>query len=569
VTHLPWLSPGAASLVALARLPFALSWQQIRLDPGGVLLLVGQASAGETLSAAYSFPCSVNESAILEEAVRRLDHAGVGFVDWNQPQTARIYKACLDYARLSWELARRSGRGDPEAAWAAGMLAPLGWLAVCAVGSGKAPVGPGLAAACWHDPDWPRDAESIQRRLWGLDQGSIARRLSRRWQLPRWMTAVTGHLNLPVGYAQLLGADPDLFLIVQLAVGLVQRHGQGLDLAVATGPEQCAEMLKVIPSELLEIERGMSVFLDPEPVAMTWQAPADQPLLRDLLLLAAENRRLRQAPGLASVEDDLDHLHRALHEQLAGERKRLEALKLSGLAEFAAGAGHEINNPLAVISGQAQYLLSHESDPARQRSLQAVISQTQRIHQILNELMVFARPPRPQKQMIDMQILMREVTAALTDLAVQRRVRLRCSHPDQPVIIYGDPGQVYAALSCLLRNAIEAAPADTGCAEVRLETPAPDRLELVVEDNGNGLTQKQREHMFDPFYSGRQAGRGRGLGLSTAWRLTREHGGELRLEDLPRGPTRFVLSLPVEINGLHQPNGHVSAAANGHHPTPS
>ena len=62
-------------------------------------------------------------------------------------------------------------------------------------------------------------------------------------------------------------------------------------------------------------------------------------------------------------------------------------LKLEALAEFAAGAAHEINNPLAVISGQAQYLLGHEAETVRQQSLQKIISQVQRIHLVLTELM--------------------------------------------------------------------------------------------------------------------------------------------------------------------------------------
>ncbi len=65
-----------------------------------------------------------------------------------------------------------------------------------------------------------------------------------------------------------------------------------------------------------------------------------------------------------------------------------------------------------------------------------------------------------------------------------------------------------------------------------------------MEDNGAGIAPNQREHMFDPFYSGREAGRGPGLGLPIAWRLARQIGGEVRFDDAPNGPTRFVLSLP-------------------------
>ena len=61
-----------------------------------------------------------------------------------------------------------------------------------------------------------------QRACWGLDQTAIARRLARRWQLPSWLTAVVGHLSLPVEIAQELGAEPELFRLVQLAVGLAK-----------------------------------------------------------------------------------------------------------------------------------------------------------------------------------------------------------------------------------------------------------------------------------------------------------------------------------------------------------
>ena len=85
---------------------------------------------------------------------------------------------------------------------------------------------------------------------------------------------------------------------------------------------------------------------------------ANGALLRDLLALAAENRRLRDVPTLRRGESEADALADALQEARAGEAERLRAQKLASMAELAASAGHEINNPLAVISGQAQFLLN-------------------------------------------------------------------------------------------------------------------------------------------------------------------------------------------------------------------
>jgi signal transduction histidine kinase len=562
-------------LRALARPPSAALWSEVRHDPGCVLLLLRQSAAIQAASALSFFPALVRAPEVLDGAVRFLDQhaerfeAGgprpaprpAGFVDWNDPAVAAIYNASLTYAHLARRLADQTGRCDPDNAWVAGLLAPLGWLAVTAVA-------PEQAAACLTDPDFPRHADLTQERLWGQGHAAVARRLARHWQLPRWVAVVPGYLGLPVEAAKDLGADPDLFRIVQLAVCLAQdddreqasAKGISLHLPVGAATAELAASLELSPEEVAACRSARAEVVRP---AGPWESPHSVPLLRDLLYLAADNRRLANPVTHERLERDVDALHQALHRQIAGEAERLLAQKLSALAEFAAGAGHEINNPLAVISGQAQYLLGHlraetrlpprepgqEGDPAPpsaawDRALQAIISQTRRIHQLLADLMQFARPPRPQKRTVDVGTLLREAAVSLQDLAAQRQVRLSVAELTGPLVLEVDYQQVSTALTCLLRNAIEAAPAD-GWAQVHLETPAPDLVDLVIEDNGSGPPPAQREHLFDPFYSGRSAGRGRGLGLATAWRLARENGGDVRFDSPPGGPTRFILRLPL------------------------
>jgi signal transduction histidine kinase len=548
--HLAWLCPSAASLVALARSPTASVWPQIRCDPGAVLLILRQAPDHADSSQSF-IPAIVREPGVLLEAARLLESPGPSFVDWTQPTARPIYHACHTFARLASHLAERTGRADSDNAWAAGLLAPLGWLAAAAIDLRR-------TAACLADPDLAAHPVVVQQKYWGFDHAGIARRLARRWHLPRWMVAVAGHLDLRVETAQILGADPDLFRLAQLAVSLAQRKGITLHLPIGGYPEELAAGLGLSTSALTSIEEesdvgvpalaGVSIDVELSRLKPGLQQselvspPAHMPLLRDLLAVAAENRQLGDAPVIEGLERDLDQLHRAFQEQATAEDHRLHARKLEALAEFSAGAGHEINNPLAVISGQAQYLLHHEGDAAKQKALQTIVSQTQRIHQLLNEMMQFARPTLPVLEPVDLPALMSEVTASLADLAALRHVRLICPQPPA-MQVNVDPRHVKSALASLMRNAIEAAPAD-GWAGLRLEMPDPTRLELIVEDNGDGLVPNQREHMFDPFYSGRQAGRGRGLGLPIAWRLAHQIGGDVRFEDLPNGPTRFVLAIP-------------------------
>src|SRR5262249_51914324 len=156
--------------------------------------------------------------------------------------------------------------------------------------------------------------------------------------------------------ARTLGAEPDLFRLIQLAVLVVQTEHTGLGLPVGARVADAAASFGLGPADL---EALAGVTVDPGESDAT-SAPHDLALLGDLLALAAENRRLAEAPALERLESDVDQLHHAFEDQRHSEASRLQANKLTTLAEFAAGAGHEINNPLAVISGQAQYLLGHE-----------------------------------------------------------------------------------------------------------------------------------------------------------------------------------------------------------------
>jgi signal transduction histidine kinase len=533
-------------LLALARAPAALAWAALRHDPGAVLLVLRQ-TARSPAPSEPSFPSRLGDPTILDGALCFLRESGqptAGFVDWNEPAVQPIYRASLTYAGLAARVAEQTGRCDAEQAWVAGLLAPLGWLAVCATDAGR-------AADCLADPALARHTAATQRRHWGLDHAALARRLARAWNLPGWLSAVVGHLGLSAGVAGPLGADVPLFQVVQLAVGLAQQRPGGLFLAVADAPAQVAMALGLSAVERAALEREAEALAKPPP-PQTWTDPGGVPLLAGLLTLARENRRLQDAPDREDLERRCDHLHQALEAQHGAEAERLQAQKLAALAEFAAGAGHEINNPLAVISGQAQYLLKQfsigDEEPSASKietSLRTIIAQAQRIHQMLNEVMQFARPPKPQRQLVDVPQLLRDVAAGLDEAARERGVELVCPPPEVPVTLFADVRQLRTALSCLLRNAIEAAPAG-GWAGVRLERPAPDLVEFVVEDSGSGPAPALRAHLFDPFYSGRPAGRGRGLGLPTAWRLAREQGGDVRFDEHAPGPTRFILSLPLD-----------------------
>jgi signal transduction histidine kinase len=507
-----------------------------------MLLLVRQAARQQGQAPAHlSLLSLLDEPGLFDDALWSLDQPETTFVAWDGSGLQVVYQAALAYARQAHRLAHRTGLCDPETAWVCGLLAPLGWLAIGAV-DGAA------VAGCLADADLAGDPLATQRRWWGLDQGAIARRLARRWQLPDWLSAIAGDLNLPLSVAVLRGADPTLFCLTRLAILRTQEPGLHLGMLAAPYAEQDHQALD-LPADVLSAADEDEVHDAPN--KGTWQDPRSVPLLRDLLQLAAENRRLRQQPRHVRLEQEVDDLHQALDDHLRSEAQHLHEGRLEALAEFAAGAGHEINNPLAVISGQAQYLLGHAAewfDPevhsATTRSLEAIVAQTRRIHGLLRDVMLFARPSPPCRGWFDLPTLLGEVAASLEEFAATREVRIELvAHPER-LAVEADAAQVRTGLQCLLRNAVEAAPPE-GWARLALRDDGRGMIAVAVEDSGPGPDRALRGSLFDVFFSGRSAGRGRGLGLPLAWRLARQQGGDVRFcPSQPGEPTRFVLTLP-------------------------
>ena len=211
---------------------------------------------------------------------------------------------------------------------------------------------------------------------------------------------------------------------------------------------------------------------------------------------------------------------------------RLRELKLEAMAEFAAGAGHEINNPVATIAGRAALLLKSETDPERRRALETIGGQAYRIRDMIGDAMTFARPPEPRRECLPAAVAIREVTEQLKRLTLANDVPIEIDI-DESIELDTDPEQFRVVISCLLKNSLEAVERSNG-GQIRLSLQADSALGhsedwalLKVIDDGPGLNDIERAHLFDPFFSGRQAGRGLGFGLSRCWRIVRMHGGKI------------------------------------------
>ena len=217
-----------------------------------------------------------------------------------------------------------------------------------------------------------------------------------------------------------------------------------------------------------------------------------------------------------------------------------DTAKLEALAEFAAGAGHEINNPLATIIGRAQLLLKDERDPQRRQMLLAIGAQAYRVRDMIGDAMLFGRPPTPELQDVDLAGVVSDVLSKLADELTTDNCTVRVEIPSQ-FTLRADSTQLAIVLSELLRNSRQALQSVSG-GEIRVRANSRDVFAIIeIEDRGQGFTEIERQHAFDPFFSGRQAGRGLGFGLSKCWRIIQQHAGRIEIESSPDGPTTLRL----------------------------
>lgn len=257
--------------------------------------------------------------------------------------------------------------------------------------------------------------------------------------------------------------------------------------------------------------------------------PAQEPSAEALVLVAAVDRMLEHARVADRFEEALADA-------------RLEAMR-----ELAYGAGHEINNPLANIATRAQALLLEEKDVERRRRLATIVDQSFRARDMIGGLMLFARPPKPQPAEADVSGLVAAVIDSVGPAAAARGVRLDHGPFSSPLAAFVDRGQVEEAVRAIVINAVEAVD-DGGRVSISAGPVRPEEgawLEIVVADDGRGMDGATLRRAFDPFFSGREAGRGAGLGLSKAWRFVEASGGDVVIESRPGEGTRVSIVLPA------------------------
>ncbi len=232
------------------------------------------------------------------------------------------------------------------------------------------------------------------------------------------------------------------------------------------------------------------------------------------------------------------------------QEQLLHSERLAAVGQLISGVAHELNNPLTAILGYSQLLTSSgQIGPQGIEYSEKLYKQAQRTHRIVQNLLSFARQHKPERAAVKMNQALEE-TLALRDYDLRMhniRVHLDLA-PDLPLTA-ADPHQLQQVFLNMVNNAVDAILEDSKEGDLWVRTGI-EQGRLIVEFIDSGPGVKEASRVFDPFYTTKPVGKGTGLGLSICYGIITEHGGTIRVKNVPPRGACFTIDLPCQPVGL-------------------
>ena len=255
------------------------------------------------------------------------------------------------------------------------------------------------------------------------------------------------------------------------------------------------------------------------------------------------------------LKDEFGELATSFNEMSVSLKEQMHKMhrveQMAVVGQLAAGLGHEVKNPMAGIK-VAMSVLSGESyiTPEDKAVLEKVVAEISRLEGLMKEFLNFAKPQKPRFEAVNVNhILNTTLTFYLKAHSIggkSESIRIEKDFQEVPQT-QADTGQLQQVFLNLFFNAIEAMP-QGGILSVRSGPEEDDKMIRVeISDTGKGIREEHLEKIFEPFFTTKA--KGTGLGLAISRQLIEQHDGTIDVSNRPEGGTRFVLRLPVTMEG--------------------
>lgn len=244
--------------------------------------------------------------------------------------------------------------------------------------------------------------------------------------------------------------------------------------------------------------------------------------------------------GIGTVADITKQKQAKLELERSNQQLQMQAQKLAVAGQIAAGIAHEVRNPLTSVNGFLQLMKTQY--PERTDYFDIIFSEIKRIDFVLSELLVLAKPQSVHFQEVQLHELLEQVITLLKTNAVLSNIDLKQPFKRQDAgAILADANQMKQLFINLIKNAIEAMP-EGGSIYISTEKVL-NEWKITIQDEGKGMSEKDIQKIYDPFFSTKKEGTG--LGLTICATILKDHHGTMDVSsELGKG-TAFHIYLPV------------------------
>jgi len=228
------------------------------------------------------------------------------------------------------------------------------------------------------------------------------------------------------------------------------------------------------------------------------------------------------------------------------QEQLLHSEKMAAVGQLISGVAHELNNPLTAILGYSQLLsASGQMGPQGLEYSDKLYKQAQRTHRIVQNLLSFSRQHKPERVPVQLNQAL-EDTLALRDYDLRMsNIRVHLDLADDLPMTAADPHQLQQVFLNVVNNAVDAILEHSADGDLWVRTGKREEG-LFVEFTDSGPGVKDSSRVFDPFYTTKPVGKGTGLGLSICYGIVTEHGGTIRVKNVPPRGASFTIELPFQ-----------------------
>lgn len=248
---------------------------------------------------------------------------------------------------------------------------------------------------------------------------------------------------------------------------------------------------------------------------------------------------------LSRQKDNLEkQFHKKSDELQRAQSRLIQSTKMAAIGRFSAGIAHEINNPLGAIINFARTLLANPEIKGENKGyLELILKGLFRIEKVVRQILSYSNQPKSNPILTDVNQMINESIQFVDYKINEKEIRLKLKLDETLPKALLEPTQIQQVFNNILNNAIDALPQK---GKLHIQSSEKDgllRIEFI--DNGHGIEKSELEHVFDPFYSTKDVGKGTGLGLFICYNILQIYNGSMDITSKPGKGTRVVVQLPI------------------------